>query len=52
MIEGKAIADANSRLTAVPIGDGLLRMAASAGGALVGFYLAALAIQGRPVDHS
>lgn len=38
------------RLTAVLIANGLLRVAASAGGALVGFYLAALALQGQPVD--
>src|SRR5829696_8741652 len=44
------MANMNARLTAVLIANGLLRVAASAGGALVGFYLAALALRGQPVD--
>ena len=38
------------RLLAVLIANGLLRIASSAGGALIGFYLAALARAGRPFD--
>lgn len=38
------------RLTAVLIGNGLLRVANAAGGALIGFYLADLAAQGQGVD--
>jgi MFS family permease len=50
LIESKVMANTNGRLTAVLIGNGLLRVAASAGGALIGFYLAALAVQGQAVD--
>src|SRR5207253_10955912 len=38
------------RLVAVLVGNGLLRVANSGGGALVGFYLAYLAAHGRNVD--
>ncbi|GAB4407415.1 MAG: hypothetical protein Fur0044_00300 [Anaerolineae bacterium] len=38
------------RLTAVLLANGLLRIANAAGGALVGFYLAYLATQGRATD--
>ena len=38
------------RLTAVLVGNGLLRIANSASGALVGFYLAHLALQGQLID--
>src|SRR5689334_1510216 len=38
------------RLTAVLVANGLLRVAASAGGALIGFYLAYLVNQGQAVD--
>lgn len=37
------------RLAAVLIANGMLRVASAADGALVGFYLAHLAVQGRPV---
>lgn len=40
----------SGRLLAVLIANGLLRIASSAAGALIGFYLAALALEGRPVD--
>ncbi len=40
----------SSRLTLVLIANGLLRVANSASGALVGFYLAQLAISGQGVD--
>ncbi|MCP5098737.1 MAG: MFS transporter [Chloroflexi bacterium] len=47
----KTVPELNMRkLTAVLIANGLLRVANSAGGALVGFYLAFLASQGRAVD--
>jgi len=39
------------RLTAVLIANGLLLVAASAGGALVGFYLAALALASGGSDE-
>ena len=38
------------RLTAVLVGNGIKRVAASAGGALIGFYLAYLAQQGALID--
>jgi MFS family permease len=38
------------KVTAVLVANGLLRIANSAGGALIGFYLASLAAQGRAVD--
>jgi hypothetical protein len=44
------MANIKARLAAVLIANGLLRVAASAGGALVSFYLAALALRGQPVD--
>jgi MFS family permease len=37
-------------LAAVLVANGLLRVASAAGGALIGFYLATLALQGRAVD--
>lgn len=39
-----------SRLVGVLLANGLLRVASASGGALVGFYLAALARRGLPVD--
>jgi MFS family permease len=40
----------SSRFLAVLLANGLLRVAGAAGGALIGFYLAALAVQGRVAD--
>ena len=41
---------ATSRLIAVLLGNALMRIAASAGGLLVGFYLASLTAQGRNIE--